>query len=79
MRSSYLKRANTATSSFTKKALIRDPSVPPGRPAPMHLVCVCGSRVECGEGFRDNVKHTCLACGQKYDGRGYLLDEQEAI
>lgn len=58
-------------SGFTKKALIRDGSIPPGQPAPMYLNCVCGATVNMGSST-DVHDGRCAACGQGYDARGYL-------
>jgi hypothetical protein len=54
-----------------KAALIRDPSVPAGQPAPLHVVCDCGHHVpithECpGE------LNVCLSCGTAFDDNGWI-------
>jgi hypothetical protein len=54
---------------FTKKALIRDQSVAAGQPAPMHLICVCGAKVDVPK--QDRI--ICPKCNQNYDSAGYLI------
>lgn len=70
-----------ATGQYTKRALIRDDSYPVGVPAPLHLNCECGARVEMtetivnDEGWKPGLilnPATCV-CGIKYNGAGYIL------
>jgi hypothetical protein len=53
-------------SQRTKAALIRDPNVPVGTPAPLHVECECGRKVpvECGANLCE--------CGISYDSRGWI-------
>jgi hypothetical protein len=51
-----------------KRALRRDPSVPVGQPAPLHLLCGCTTEVPVVADVQ-----TCATCGQAYDARGYLI------
>jgi hypothetical protein len=57
--------------AFTKRALIRDSTVPLGQPAPMHIKCGCG--------FSVNVKsdENACACGAVYDVGGYVIQASE--
>ena len=52
---------------FTKRALIRDPSVPVGQAAPMHIECRCGHSVN----VESQANH--CHCGAIYDARGYVM------
>ena len=59
------------TKPFTqlmKLALKRDESVPIGRPAPLHLDCPCGTRVDVSAAVV-----TCKGCGTHYDDRGWTV------
>jgi len=53
--------------ALTKLALIRDPTVPVGQPAPMHIKCRCGANLKV------NSDETRCGCGAIYDGRGYVI------
>lgn len=59
---------------FTKKALIRDPNVPVGKPAAMYLTCVCGHKVDMGTSDDPAHGNVCSECGREYDSRGYLYE-----
>ena len=52
---------------LVKVALIRDPNVPMGQPAPLHVVCPCGAKVP-----HTDAGMTCQTCGQSFDNRGWL-------
>ncbi len=52
---------------YTKLALKRDPDVAPGQPAPVHLDCPCGQRVEIDEN-----ENPCV-CGAVYDSAGWVI------
>lgn len=56
----------------TKAALIRDPSVPPGRPAPLHVRCECGARVD----MVPPLSSRCPDCGLTYDAAGYIEERK---
>ena len=58
-------------SGYMKKALIRNEGYPVGVPAPMHLICVCGNRVEIPEHPEPDVPIAC-GCGYEYDARGWI-------
>lgn len=53
--------------TLTKRALIRDPRVPVGQPAPMHVNCGCGRPVPI---VADDINR--CACGVAYDGLGWI-------
>lgn len=55
---------------ITKRALIRDPETPVGQPGKMHVNCGCGTKVPMSD-----KGGKCSKCGQKYDERGYLIQE----
>lgn len=72
-----VKVVTEATSGYTKKAVIREPGVEPGKPAKMHLNCVCGNKVDMGMSTEYPGKGaTCSKCGQKYDGTGYMQESR---
>lgn len=50
-----------------KAALIRDPSVPAGQSAPLHVVCECGQNVPI-----DDERNVCGSCRTVYDGAGWI-------
>lgn len=50
----------------TKAALIRDPSVPVGTSAPLHVECECGRKVPI------TASANACACGIVYDARGWI-------
>jgi len=58
--------------AYTKLALKRDPDVPAGQPASMHLDCPCGQQVPA-----DDDVNQC-ACGATYDHRGYVITPSAA-
>ncbi len=60
---------------YTKKALIRDPNAPMGRPAAMHLECVCHATVPVPAPFTEE-RVVCDGCGQNYDSSGYLIEAE---
>ena len=53
----------------TKVAVIRDPSVPPGQPAPMWLNCPCGAK----PATRYQGPDVTCACGKVYSHNGHLV------
>lgn len=53
--------------AYSKLAQIRDSSVPIGQPAPLHLECKCGNRVNI-----DGDRNGCV-CGAVYDAQGYVI------
>ena len=57
-------------SGFTKRALIRDPNVPIGQPAPLHVECECGAQVPIE---LDGPDARC-ECGIVYDCRGWIVE-----
>jgi len=64
------KRQNNV--AYTKLALKRDPDVPAGQPAPMHLDCPCGQQVPADDDVNE------CACGATYDHRGYVITPSAA-
>lgn len=52
-----------------KVAVRREPGYPVGSPAPMFLVCVCGSKVA----IDAEMRIVACECGEAYDSRGYRL------
>ncbi len=62
----------TTTTQHTKRAWVRDPEVPPGRPAPGRISCPCGNTPL--SWFADGADVLC-ACGTLYDSQGYILEE----
>lgn len=59
------------TAGFIKRAWKRDEGYPVGSPAPGHFDCGCGRQVACPKlAQAENV--TC-ACGQIYDGYGWMI------
>jgi len=58
--------------AFTKRALIRDPDAPIGKPAAMHIECSCGEKVNVAS--NENV----CGCGAIYDARGYVIEASAA-
>lgn len=67
---------------LTKKALIRDPSVPIGQPGPMHLNC-CGHEILLDAPFDGSAKPVqCPVCATSYKQTGHVICgwiEQPAI
>lgn len=65
--------------ALVKVAVIRDATVPMGRPAPLRLRCPCGA---CPEVSREeflgevDVQIACL-CGRTYSATGWLLSGPE--
>jgi hypothetical protein len=59
------------SSGLVKLAWIRDPSVPPGRPALGRFDCPCGARID-GVKYGSDEDHPCL-CGRVWDGHGWLV------
>jgi hypothetical protein len=64
----------------TKRAVRRDPSVLAGQPAKLFLICGCGHEVTIynpaieGPSYDpDADAFMCGWCGERYDGRGYVL------
>jgi hypothetical protein len=53
--------------AYTKLARKRDPSVPQGQAAPMHLDCPCGQKVPV-----TNDTNPC-PCGAVYDSDGWVI------
>lgn len=53
---------------LAKVAVIRDPSVPPGQPAPMWLNCPCGAKPPLTEGTV-----IVCPCGEHYERNGRVL------
>ena len=58
-----------ASSKVMKRAWVRDPDVPPGRPALGRIKCPCAGTPE--SSFGDGKDVVC-ACGIVYDSRGYV-------
>jgi hypothetical protein len=58
--------------AITKKALIRDPDVPIGQPAPMHIECGCGEKINVS-----STENQCQ-CGAIYDRQGYVIEASAA-
>jgi hypothetical protein len=78
---SGIKVIKEAATGYTKKALIRAAqvdgySIQPGKPAPMHLNCVCGNKVDMGMS-NSPTDGECTKCGQKYDTSGYLKEDKK--
>ncbi len=65
---------HTIKEEITKRAVIRDTDTPVGQPGKMHLDCGCGNTVEM-PGYPETGA-TCTKCGQKYDGKGYLKEDE---
>jgi hypothetical protein len=61
--------ANGISFLRTKVAVIRDPSVPPGGPAPMWLNCPCGAKPATTYQGPD----VACTCGAVYDSSGHVL------
>lgn len=54
---------------LVKLAIKRDPNVPIGQAAPLHLDCLCGTTLPIDRSlFID-----CPTCGAQYDSSGWLL------
>ena len=58
--------------AITKKALIRDQTIPIGQAAPMHIDCGCGQSVNVTSN-----QNQC-ACGAVYDSKGYVVTASTA-
>jgi len=58
------------TSGFTKLAWVRDPDVPPGRPALGRINCPCG---EAPLSMFGDGKDVVCQCGVVYDSRGWII------
>ena len=59
-----------ATARLVKLAVKRDMSVPVGQPAPCHLDCRCGTKIDMP--WAHEVL-TCNGCGNRYDRSGWQL------
>ena len=59
----------TATATLRKLALKRDPNVPVGQPAPMHLDCPCGTQIAVNADVM-----ACSGCGSEYNSMGWKLE-----
>jgi hypothetical protein len=57
---------------YTKLATIRDPDVPIGEPAPLHINCHCSQHLQVSSN-----RNVCQ-CGAIYDRRGYVVKASEA-
>ncbi len=56
-----------------KKALIRKPGYPIGKPAPMFINC-CGNQLDCDHAFQhDAAPVTCPTCNVQYQQNGYVV------
>lgn len=65
--------------ALVKLALKRDPSVPMGQPAPLHLDCPCGRVLSVPSiGYRIGSKSeiTCGGCGNVYTAHGWLTRKE---
>jgi len=62
------------TITCTKKALIRDNTVPVGKPAPMHIECFCDTHIPVPKPFTGNPV-TCPNCRRQFDSCGYVMGE----
>lgn len=61
----------TANLKLVKLAVKRDNSVPMGHPAPVHLDCPCGSKVQIVSNYQ-----TCIQCGNVYTESGWLQESK---
>lgn len=64
--------------TLVKLALRRDNSFPVGVPAPMHLMCPCGLKVNVPfnpEAKTFRVEVIACECGREYDSFGYVVNE----
>lgn len=57
---------------YTKKALIRDPKVPQGQPAALHVICECKQHVPI-----TGKRNVCVTCGTVYDDAGWIKGHVE--
>jgi hypothetical protein len=58
----------------TKRATLRDNSVPIGTAARLYVVCGCGSEVTVHNPDMPIAdRHTCGKCGEVFDSRGWIL------
>lgn len=57
---------------FTKRAWIRDASVPMGQPAKGRINCPCGQAPESTFGQSENIN---CPCGRVYDGHGWVVKD----
>jgi len=55
---------------YLKKALISEEGHPVGVPAPMYLICICGTKVP----MPGPHAATCPKCGTKFDGAGWIIE-----
>lgn len=60
--------------SLTKLALKRDPTVPIGQPAPMHLDCPCGQSLPVPRVPFAGVQVIQCQCGARYSAEGWVLE-----
>lgn len=58
--------------AISKLATIRDPTVPVGIPAALHVNCRCGNTLEVSSD-----RNSCQ-CGAVYDRRGYVVTASAA-
>lgn len=64
--------AYSATTKCTKRAWIREPNYPIGRPAPGKIKCACNNSPLSEYGNNENVN---CNCGRIYDSKGYILKD----
>ena len=68
-------RTRLTYAGFTKRALIRDGDAPAGQPAAMHIECLCRTTLPVPAPFTA-ARVICAHCGQHYDSRGFLIQEE---